>query len=375
MKIINADVFSEKHVFEKRDICIEGERIVKEPRLGDEVFDAEGLFAVPGFVDVHLHGALGADFCDGTEDAIERIAVYEASRGVLAICPATMTMEKERIKRALSCLSSYEGEGASVLGINLEGPFINKDRCGAQDPNFVLPFSDGLFDEFQEAAKGKIKLLDLAPECMDDMEDIGRLSKGVKISLAHTNCSYETAARAFSLGADHLTHSWNAMPGIAHRAPGPVLAAADAGAYAEIIADGVHLHPAVVRLAYKLFGEDKVVLVSDSMSATGMPDGIYELGGQEVLVREGKAVLSNDENVIAGSAADLYTCFKRAVKMGVPLEAAVRSASENPARSIGMEKDYGTLSPGSFANVLLLDRDLNIVKIVNKGFMTESNTV
>ena len=375
MKIINADVFTENHVFEKHDICIKKDRIVSSCPNGDEVIDAEGLFAVPGFVDVHLHGALGTDFCDGTKEAIEKIAAYEASRGVLAICPATMTMEKERVKRALSCISSYEGEGASVLGINLEGPFINKDRCGAQDPKFVLPFCDGLFDEFQEAAKGKIKLLDLAPECMDDMEDIGRLSKAVKISLAHTNCSYETAARAFSLGADHLTHSWNAMPGIAHRAPGPVLVAAEARAYAEIIADGVHLHPAIVRLAYKLFGEDKVVLISDSMSATGMPDGIYELGGQEVLVKGGKAVLSNDENVIAGSAADLYTCFKRAVKMGVPLEAAVRSASENPARSIGMEKDYGTLSPGSFANVLLLDRDLNIVKIVNKGFMTESNTV
>ena len=145
MKIINADVFTENHVFEKHDICIKKDRIVSSCPNGDEVIDAEGLFAVPGFVDVHLHGALGSDFCDGTEDAIKKIAVYEASRGVLAICPATMTMEKEMVKRALSCISSYEGEGASVLGINLEGPFINKDRCGAQDPNFVLPFSDRLF--------------------------------------------------------------------------------------------------------------------------------------------------------------------------------------------------------------------------------------
>ena len=375
MRITGAEVFTENHVFEKRDLCICGERIAESPGDG-EVFDASGLLAVPAFVDVHLHGAAGADFCDGSEEDIRKIAAYEASRGVLAVCPTTMTMPKERILKVLSALASYgSGEGASVIGINLEGPFINPRRCGAQDPEWTLPFSGELFEEFQRAAGGKIKLLDLAPECMEDMEDIGRYSGKVHISLAHTDCSYEAAAKAFSLGANHLTHCFNAMPGIGHRAPGPIPAAAEARAYAEIIADGVHLHPAAVRLAYRLFGEDRVVLVSDSMRATGMPEGSYELGGQKVTVRGQRAFLEGDENVIAGSVTDLYGCFRKAVEMGVPLEAAIRSASENPARSIGIESDYGTLREGSFANVLLLDRELNIVKMINKGFMTGANTV
>ena len=376
MKIINAVVYTENHIFEKRDIYIDGERIAAMLSLGGEVFDAEGLYAVPAFVDVHLHGAKGADFSDGTEDAIKKIAAYEASRGVLALCPATVMMEKDRTKEVLSALSSYRCEsGAGIIGVNLEGPFISPHRSGALDPDLAVPFSGELFGEFQAAACGMIKLLDLAPECMEEMDDIKKYAGEVNISVAHTNCDYETAAKAFALGANHLTHCFNAMPGIGHRAPGPVLAAAEAGAYAEIIADGIHLHPAVVRMAYKLFGDDKVVLISDSMRATAMPEGVYELGGQEVTVRGGKAVLAKDENVIAGSVTDLYSCFKKAVEMGVPLESAVRSASENPAKSIGAGKDYGTLSPGSYANILLLDRDLNIIKIINKGFMTDANTV
>ena len=369
MKIIGAKVYTEDHVFKNRDIFISGERIVS---LCDEgpVICAEGLYAIPGLVDIHLHGAAGHDFCEGSKEALDAVTEYEAERGVLALCPATVMMEKSRTKEVLSMLSSYRCErGARIIGINLEGPFINPLRSGALAPDLAVPFSRELYEEFQTAARGMIRLLDLAPECMDDMEDIKKYAGEVNISVAHTNCDYETAAKAFALGANHLTHCFNAMAGIGHRAPGPILAAADAGAYAEIIADGIHLHPAVVRLAYKLFGEDKVVLVSDSMMAAGMPDGAYELGEQEVTVRGGKAVLSKDENVIAGSVSDLYSCFKKAVEMGVPLEAAVRSASENPAKSIGAEKDYGTLAPGSYANILLLDKKLNIQAIINRGLM------
>ncbi|MBQ2677613.1 MAG: amidohydrolase family protein, partial [Firmicutes bacterium] len=285
-------------------------------------------------------------------------------------------LPKEELLDVMNFLGEYESRrDAYIAGINLEGPFISPVKTGALDARNVLTFDRKLFGEFQKAAKGKIKLLDLAPECMPDMDDISKLAEDVHISLAHTDCDYGTAKRAFSLGADHLTHAFNAMNGIGHRQPGPVMAAAEAGAFAEIIADGVHIHPSVVKLALKIFGEDRTVFVSDSMMAAGMPDGEYSLGGKDVSVSGGKAVLKEDPSVIAGSAVDLLECVKRAVAMGIPLETAIRCASENPARSIGIEKDFGTLSPGSYANVLLLDEDLEIRAVINRGFMIGENRI
>ena len=367
MKIKGAKVYTEKHIFEEKDIFISGERIVSSDDGGPAV-EAAGLLAVPGFVDIHLHGAVGRDFCEGTKEAFDAITAYEAKRGVLTLCPTTLALPKDKTLRVLDSLSSYENEtGSGIAGINLEGPFTGAIKTGALDPEYLLPFDGKLFEEFQDAARGKIRLVDIAPECMTDMEDISVYSKVVHISVAHTCCDYDTAKRAFELGADHLTHAFNAMNGIHHRSPGPIPAAAEAGAYAEIIADGVHIHPSVVKLALKIFGEDRTVFVSDSMMAAGMPDGEYELGGQEVTVSGGKAVLSKDASVIAGSAADLYECFRRSLSFGVPLETALRCVCENPARSLGMEKDLGSLSEGSIANILLLDDELNIRTIILRG--------
>ena len=369
MRIRGAKVYTEKHIFEERDIFISGERI---SYFDDEgfVMEAQGLYAVPGLVDIHLHGAAGRDLCERNREALDMITDYEAGRGVLALCSATAALPKEEIMDVLRFLGEYESsEGAYIAGINLEGPFISPLKTGALDAANVLPFDIRLFDSFQKAAKGKIRLLDLAPECMPDMDDVSKLSEDVHVSLAHTDCGYDAAKKAFQLGADHLTHAFNAMNGIGHRKPGPIMAAAEAGAFAEIIADGVHIHPSVVKLALKILGEDRVVFVSDSMMAAGMPDGEYSLGGKSVLVSGGKAVLKEDPSVIAGSAVDLLECVKRAVAMGIPFETAIRCASENPARSIGLEKDFGTLSPGAYANVLLLDEELNIRGVINRGFM------
>ncbi len=375
MKITGAKVYTEEHRFEERDIYISGERIALSEDEGP-VIDAGGLYAVPGLVDIHLHGAAGHDFCERNKEALGKITTYEAERGVLVLCPATEVLPKEELLDVLSFLGEYGSRrGAYIAGINLEGPFISPVKTGALDARNVLTFDGDLFGEFQKAAKGKIKLLDMAPECMPDMDDISKLAEDVHVSLAHTDCDYDTAKRAFSLGADHLTHAFNAMNGIGHRQPGPVMAAAEAGAFAEIIADGVHIHPSVVKLALKIFGEDRTVFVSDSMMAAGMPDGEYSLGGKDVSVSGGKAVLKEDPSVIAGSAVDLFECVKRAVAMGIPLETAIRCASENPARSIGLEKDFGTLSPGSYANVLLLDEEMNIRAVINRGFMIEKNRI
>lgn len=213
-----------------------------------------------------------------------------------------------------------------------------------------------------------IRLLDMAPETDGAMEFIKSCRDKVRISLAHTACTYEIAKEAYALGACHITHLYNGMPDIGHREPGPIPAAAEAKAMAEIIADGIHNHPAAVRMAFELFGADRMILISDSMEATGLPDGKYRLGGQSVTVQGKKAVLSEHPETIAGSVTNLYDCMVNCVQnMQIPLEDAVRAATENPAKAIGVDAEYGKVAPGYYANLVLMDEKMRIQKVVQKG--------
>ena len=369
MRIRGAKVFDIDR-FTERDLCIEEGRIA-ETCCDDRVIDAAGCIAIPGLVDIHFHGAMGSDLCDAGIEALERIATYEASRGITFICPATMTYPGERLLSIMETVKRFDevhGEDpayAKLVGINLEGPFISSERIGAQNPDFVIPADSGLLDRLQEACGNRIRLVDLAPECFDNMDFIRENANRVHISLAHTNCDYDTALRAFTLGADHLTHLFNAMPGMHHRLPGPIAAGAEQRAFAEIIADGIHVHPAMVRLAFRIFGADRMVLISDSMRACGLADGVYELGGQAVIVSGRKAVLKEEPATIAGSCTDLFDCMRSAVKeMGIPLADAVRAATYNPACSIGAEDSCGSFLPGRRATVLLLNKELELVRII-----------
>ena len=202
------------------------------------------------------------------------------------------------------------------------------------------------------------------------MDFIEQCHEQVKISIAHTCCDYETACEALEKGVSHMTHLYNAMPGINHRNPGPIIAALEAGAEVELIADGIHIHPAMVRMTFRIFGADKVILISDSMEATGLMDGDYQLGGQGVTVKGRKAILTEKPDVIAGSVTNLFDCMRNCVQnMGIPLEDAVLAATENPAKSIGVEKDYGKIAVGNYGNLLLLDIELQVINIVQKGKM------
>ena len=231
-----------------------------------------------------------------------------------------------------------------------------------------------MFRRLQQRSGGLIKLVDVAPEEPGNLDFIRDCAGEVRISIAHTCTSYETAKEAFAAGASHMTHLYNAMPGITHREPGPIIAALEDHAEVELITDGVHIHPAMVRFTFNTFGDDRVVLIADSMMACGLPDGAYSLGGQAVTVRGPRATLTEHPDTIAGSATCLYDCMRRAVvDMGVPLESAVRAASENPARSIGVDADYGTLAPGRYGNVILADDDLNILTVVQKGKIIADN--
>ena len=371
MIIKNAMVCTPQHVFAKGDIVIRGGRIAfgAAPQLDEEIIDAEGLYALPGLLDLHFHGAVGHDFCDASEEAIQALADFEASKGVLAICPATMTYSEEILGGIMDAAAAHKnGRGADLVGINMEGPFISPDKIGAQNPKYLHKADVDMFRRLQERAGGLIKLVDMAPEEDGALDFIARCRGEVRISIAHTCTSYETAKKAFAAGASHMTHLYNAMPGITHREPGPIIAALEDHAEVELITDGVHIHPAMVRFTFNTFGADRVVLIADSMMACGLPDGQYSLGGQAVTVKGPRATLTEHPGVIAGSATCLYDCMRRAVlDMGVPLESAVRAASENPARSIGVDSDYGSLAAGRYGNVILADRELNIQKVIQKG--------
>ncbi len=373
MIIKNASVYTPEHTFAVRDIAIRDGRFLfavpEQPAPGEEVLDAAGMYALPGLVDIHFHGAMGHDFCDATEESIQAIADFEASKGVLAICPATMTFSEEILNGVMDAAAAHKNErGADLVGINMEGPFISPKKIGAQNPRYIQHCSCGMYHRLQSRARGLIKLVDVAPEEPEAMPYIEQVHSEVRISIAHTTADYDTSKAAFKAGASHLTHLYNAMPGITHRAPGPIIAALEDGAEVELITDGVHIHPAMVRFTFRAFGDDHVILVADSMMACGLPDGEYSLGGQAVTVKGPKATLTSDPGTIAGSATSLYDCMRRAVvDMGVPLESAVRAATENPAKSIGIDADYGSIAPGRYGNVVLTDSELHIQKVIQKG--------
>ena len=371
MIIRNAKVFTGGCRFEERDLLIRDGRIVfgAVPMDGEEVLDARGSYALPGLVDIHFHGAVGHDFCDADEAGLQAIADFEASKGVLAICPATMTFSEEILNGIMDAAAAHKnGRGADLVGINMEGPYISPRKVGAQNPKYVMGADAGMFRRLQARSGGLIKLVDVAPEEPGNLDFIRACRDEVRISIAHTCTDYETAKEAFAAGASHMTHLYNAMPGITHRAPGPIIAALEEDAEVELITDGVHIHPAMVRFTFRTFGDSHVILVADSMMACGLPDGQYALGGQAVTVCGPRATLTEHPDTIAGSATCLYDCMRHAVlDMGVPLASAVRAASLNPARSIGIDADYGSLEPGRWGNVVLADGQLNIQKVIRRG--------
>ena len=371
MIVRNAKVFTDGCRCVEKDLVIRDGRIVfgAAPRADEEIVDAGGAYALPGLVDIHFHGAVGHDFCDADEAGLQAIADFEASKGVLAICPATMTFNEEILNGIMDVAAAHKnGRGADLVGINMEGPYISPSKVGAQNPKYVMGADAGMFRRLQERSGGLIKLVDVAPEEPGNLDFIRACHDEVRISIAHTCADYDTSKAAFAAGASHMTHLYNAMPGITHRAPGPIIAALEEGAEVELITDGIHIHPAMVRFTFNTFGDDHVILIADSMMACGLPDGQYSLGGQAVTVKGALATLTEHPGTIAGSATCLYDCMRHAVlDMGVPLASAVRAATLNPARSIGIDADYGSLEPGRWGNVVLADEQLNIQKVIQKG--------
>ncbi len=385
MQIKNASVFSMEQGFVEKDIYIENGYFVEEEQYTNEgeVIDGTGCYVIPGLVDVHFHGALGEDFSDGTQEGMKRIAQYELENGITSICPASMTLPEEELCKivgnAASYVKNYEKlsdlekvkTGARLCGIHLEGPFISMEKKGAQNPAYIQKPNVEMFERLQNAAEGLVKLITIAPEVEGAEAFIKELAEKVNISAGHTAAGYTEASKGFEMGVNHVTHFFNGMSGFSHRSPGVFGAAYDAKhVMPELIGDGIHVDDSAVRVVFQLFGKERVVLISDTVRAAGMPDGTYELGGLFFTLEGKLAVLS--DGTIAGSATNLMDCMKTVVKMGIPLETAVRCASYNPAKSIGMEKVCGSIETGKYGDCVLLKKeDLSVQGVILGGILVK----
>lgn len=322
--------------------------------------DLDGALVIPGLVDIHVHGCAGADFSDGDYAGLVRMARYLARRGVTSFAPASVTLPYDALDKAFHAAARLRREGladgARLMGIQMEGPFLSREKRGSQNPAYLrLPDWDR-FLRLYDAAEGLLRIVDVAPELPGAAEFTRRASEKCRVSVAHTAAGYDQAAAVFDAGATHLTHLFNAMSGIHHRHPGPIGAASEReNVTAELICDGIHVHPSAVRMAFRLF-PGRICLISDALRCCGMADGSYSLGGQEILLSGGVARLTG--GAIAGSAADLYQCMRRAVSFGIPREQAVWAATALPARVIGRESETGAIANGRAADFAICGGEL-----------------
>ena len=366
MIIKGGKVFQEDGSFLEQAIYINDHRLVDKAEYQDdgEVIDAEGLLVLPGLVDIHSHGAAGEDFSDGNPEGLKKILQYEKRCGITSYCPTSMTFPKERLRQIFASIKGAQTEeGAKVVGINMEGPFLDPVKKGAHVEEWIAAPDVAFVRELNQDADGLVRLVTLAPNMDGAEEFIKEMHEEVCISLGHTAADYDCASRAMKLGAHHVTHLYNAMQPFGHRAPGLIGAAMDdPECMVELICDGYHIHPSAIRAAFRMFGPERVILISDSMRATGMENGTYELGGQEVTVKDRKAVLK--DGTLAGSATNLYGCMCKAVEFGIPLEQAIMAATANPARSIGIFDRVGSIRIGKQADLLLVSENLELKRVI-----------
>jgi len=335
-------------------------RILPETVPADAI-DLQGATVIPGLIDVHSHGNSGVDFSDGDYEGLQAMAAYYASVGVTSFAPASMTLPYDMLEKAFATAKKLVEEdkpGLAVLrGIQMEGPYFSYKKRGAQNADYLKePDFDG-FKALQEGCGGLIRIVDVAPELPGAVEFVEKAKELCTVSVAHTDSDYDHAKAVFDAGATHLTHLFNAMPGIHHRNPGVIPAAAEnKNVRAELICDGLHVHPASVRLAFSIFGGERMILVSDSGRCCGMPEGSkFDIGGQDAWLRDGIAKLA--DGTIACSASNLFSCMANAVRFGIPEEDAVRAASYNPACAIGAEGIVGSIETGKRADFLVCNAD------------------
>lgn len=365
----NAKVYTPEG-FVGRAFSVENGRFTRVSANGrEEGRDLHGSYVLPGLVDIHIHGAMGADFSDANPEELKRMAAYLAQNGVTSFAPTSMTMPYETLRAAFQTASklneNHPQDCARVAGIHMEGPFLSEKKKGAQNSAYLrLPDFDTFRDLYEES-HSLLRIVDIAPELEGAVDFVRKASGFCTVSIAHTDADYEETRTVLEAGAKHLTHLFNAMPPIHHRKPGVIAAASeDERVIAELICDGFHVHSAAVRMAFKLF-PGRICLISDALRCCGMPDGVFDLGGQQVFLNGGVARLA--DGTIAGAASNLFQDLRNTLDFGIPAEEAIRAATLTPAREIGRDDEIGSIEEGKLADFIICDEGWNLREVYIGG--------
>lgn len=355
--------------FEKEfgDIEVENGVIKQIGILGDGR-DMCGLTLIPGFIDIHIHGCGGGDSSDADSESLDKITAELAKNGITSFCPTTMTLSADKLKSIVSVIADYKSNGAKIAGINLEGPFIAMSKKGAQNGDFVRAGTIKEFNELSVACGNMIKLITIAPEAFDSDDFIQNISSKCTVSIGHSAADAKTCQRAVNLGVTHATHLYNAMTPMTHREAGIVGTVLDSdNVTCELICDGGHICPAVIRNTFKVLGEDRAVVVSDSMRGAGLGEGEFELGGQQVFVKpDGRyAVLA--DGTIAASVTNIHQEFKNLIAFGIDFKTALKACTINPAKVIKEDSHIGSIAVGKCADFVFLDENLDIKEVYING--------
>lgn len=379
MLLKNATIYNENFEMVKQNITVDGERIaaIDSRADADEVLDLEGYTVLPGLIDIHIHGCAGHDTGEATEEALQAMSVCLVNRGVTSFCPTSMTLSFEELQRIFANVAACRDTvtGAYIQGINMEGPYIAMSKKGAQNGAYVRNPDAKEFKRLYDGCGGIVKVVDIAPECEGAEDFVKEIQPICPVSIAHTAADYDDACKAIEWGVRHVTHLYNAQSGLSHRSPGVVGAVFDKareyGVRAEMICDGFHIHPAALRIAFAQLGEDNSIIVSDSMCAAGHIDGEYDLGGQTVYVKNGKALLA--DGTIAASTSNVYEELCNVIRFGIPLKQAIKSATINPARAIRVDGETGSIKEGKLADLLVVDDNFQIVMVMVRGEIKVDN--
>ena len=367
--IVNGKIVLENQILENKVLVFNEKiiNIVNEAPKDCEIIDANGNYVCPGLIDIHIHGNMGKDTMDGTDDAICTIAKSIARHGVSSFLPTTMTMDEKSITNAIDTIKKYmdkDTKGAQIIGTHLEGPFINKKYKGAQNEAFIINPSY----EFIEKYKDVIKIITYAPEKDVDMEFTKKIKANTDIvlSIGHSKATYDEAKEAINMGASNITHTFNGMSGLNHRNPGVVGAALTTNVYCEVIADEIHIMKDLFQFILNNKGEDKIILITDSIEAGGLEDGEYSLGGQKVIVKSNQARLESGS--LAGSVMPLNKMVYNFMNnTNLDMRKVIKLASINPAKSIGIDNKKGSIEIGKDADIAIFDKDINCHMTINCG--------
>lgn len=367
--IINGKIVLDNQILENK-ILVFKDKIIDisdEIPKNCEIIDAKGRFICPGLIDIHIHGNMGKDTMDATDESILTIAKSISRHGVTSFLPTTMTMDEKSINNALNVIKEFMNkdiEGAQVLGAHLEGPFINIDYKGAQNPEFITAPSYDLIEEY----KNVIKIITYAPETDEKLEFTKKIKKDtdITLSIGHSKASFEEARDAINLGASNITHTFNGMTGLNHRDPGVVGASLISNVYCEIIADEIHILKDLFQFILNNKGEDKIILVTDSIEAGGLDEGVYSLGGQKVVVKDNQARLESGS--LAGSVMPLNKMVYNFMNnTNLDISKVIKLASINAAKSISVDNVKGSLEIGKDADIAIFDENINCYMTISNG--------